>query len=57
MFKVLQDNYGYKLNEILCMSFKDFQLLLEINTDKKNHPQKRDKQLTTIDQIAPFLFQ
>lgn len=57
MFKVLQDNYGYKLNEILCMSFKDFQLLLEINTDEKHRPQKRDEQLTTIDQIAPFLFQ
>ena len=57
MFKVLQDNYGYKLNEILNMSFKDFQLLLEINTDEKHRPQKQDEQLTTIDQIAPFLFQ
>ena len=52
LFKALQDNYGYQLQDILSMSFEDFQLLIKLNSKK----QEKENVATTIDQAFPFLF-
>jgi len=51
MFKTLQDAFGYKLQDVLHMSFESFQLLIKINSDSK-----KEKVADSIDKAFPFLF-